>query len=166
GAHRAGDVAIGIPQPGLLHDPAAARYDLDLARDLVLERALDRTEGVHVLDLGARAERVAAGRAHRDVGVAAKAAFLHVAVADLEILQGRAQRAEVRDGLGGTLQLGLADDLEQRHAGAVEIDDAGIGVSVVDVLARVLLEMDAHQPHALLDPALREAHGAADADRR
>ena len=57
-----------------------------------------------------------AARAHRDVGVAAEAALLHVAVADLEVLEDRAQRAQVGAGLGGAAHVGLAHDLEQRHA--------------------------------------------------
>ena len=57
-------------------------------------------------------------RPDRDVGVAAEAAFLHVAVADLEVPQERAQLAQVGAGLGRGAHVRLADDLEQRHAGS------------------------------------------------
>src|SRR3546814_2600788 len=59
--------------------------DLDLPFDLELDRLLDITERVDVLGFGARAELLGAPLAHRDIGIAAERAFLHVAVADAEI---------------------------------------------------------------------------------
>ena len=66
-----------------------------LARDLVLDRAGHVAEGVQVLDLRARAERLLPAGTHRDVRVAAQRALLHVAVGDLGEQQHRAQRREV-----------------------------------------------------------------------
>ena len=143
-----GLLALGVPEPGLLHEPLAGGDGPRLAADLVVDGALDVAEGVHVLDLDLGAEAARADAAHRDVGVAAEAAFLHVAVADLEVLQDRAQRAQVGAGLGRAAQVGLAHDLEQRHAGAVEVDQAAAAVRVVDVLAGVLLHVDAGQADA------------------
>src|SRR5206468_4280268 len=51
------------------------------------------------------------------------------------------------------------------HAGPVEIDQARVGMGVMDVLAGVLLEMDARQTHALLHAVQDELYGAADANR-
>jgi len=36
----------------------------------------------------------------------------------------------------------LADDLQQRHTGPVEVDEARVSVRVVNVLARILFHMD------------------------
>ena len=96
---------------------------------------------------------------HRDVGVAAEAAFLHVAVADADPAHQRVQRLRVGDRLVGAAHVGLGDDLEQRRAGAVEVD-AGHAVEVlVQRLAGVLLEVRAREPHDLL--ALRRRDGRA-----
>ena len=88
--------------------------------------------------------------AQRDVHVAAEVAALHVGVGDVDVAQHRAQRAEIGDRLGGRAHVRLGDDLEQRHAGAVQVDVGGVARDrgVVDRLAGVLLEMDAHEPHA------------------
>ena len=134
-----------------------------LAAELVLDGALDVAEGVHVLDLDLGAERARARRSHRHVGVAAEAALLHVAVADLEILENGAQGAEIGAGLGGAAHVGLAHDLEERDAAAVEVDQAAAVVGVVDVLPGVLLHVDAGQPDAprrAVDDDLERAGGA------
>jgi hypothetical protein len=147
-AHRPGLLAVGVPEAGLLHEPLAGGDRPHLSPELVDDGPLDVAEGVHVLDLDLGAERGGAHAADRNVRVAAEAAFLHVAVADLEVLQGRPQRAQVRPRLRGAAHVGLTHDLEQGDAAAVEIDQAAAPVGVVDVLARVLLHVDAGQPDA------------------
>ena len=87
-----------------------------------------------------------AAQPHRNVGVAAEAAFLHVAVGHLEITQHRPQFAQISSGLFGGAEVGLADDFHQGYARAVEIDQAAIGR--VDVLAGVFLQVDADQADA------------------
>ena len=72
-----------------------------------------------------------------------KRALLQVAVVDPEVDQHVAQRLEVLGRLVGGAQVGLADDLEQRHAGAVQVDQRAAAGRVVDVLAGVLLHVDA-----------------------
>jgi hypothetical protein len=52
-------------------------------------------------------------RAHRDVGVAAERAFLHVAVADADPAHQRVQGLGIGDGFGGRAHVGLGDDLQQ-----------------------------------------------------
>ena len=93
-AHGDGALRALVPQPRLLHDAPAVLDDVDLPRDLVLERLLQVAEGVEVLDLGLRAERRRAGRAHRHVRVAAQAALFHVAVVHAEPDQQVAQVLE------------------------------------------------------------------------
>ena len=86
---------------------------------------------------------VAAGRAHRHVGVAAQAALFHVAVVDAEPDEQLAQAAEELGRVGGRSQIGLGDDLDERHAAAVEVDvglAVGIGEALVQRLARVLFQ--------------------------
>src|SRR4029079_12043431 len=83
GTHRARLAAIGIEKARLLHDLAAVLDPLPLAAYLECDRLLEEAEGVEVLDLAARAERVT-GLAHGDVGVAAEGSLLHVAGADAD----------------------------------------------------------------------------------
>jgi hypothetical protein len=151
----------GVEQHGGLVDAAAVLEGVDLPLHLVIDRLLQEAEGVEVLDLAPGAELRGALLAHRDVGVAAERALLHVAVADVDPAHQRVQRAGVGHRLGGRAHVGLGDDLEQRCAGAVEVD-AGHAVEVlVQALAGVFLEVGAGQAHRLLIGGL----ALADADR-
>ena len=106
----------------------------------MLDRLADEADRIDVLDLAAGAERLAR-LSHRDVDVGAQAALLHVAVAGAEIAQDRAQLGEERLGLLRRAQVRLRHDLHQRHARAVEIDGAHVGMLVVQRFAGVLLQM-------------------------
>ena len=50
------------------------------------------------------------------------------------------QRAEVGARILGAAHVRFADDLDQRHSRAIEVDQRTVGL--VDVLARVFLEMN------------------------
>ena len=80
-----------------------------------------------------------------DVGVAAQAPLLHVAVGDFEVGEQQLQLVEVGVRLGPRAEVGLGDDFQQRRAGAVEIDQAVAAAArlVVQVLAGVLFEVGA-----------------------
>jgi hypothetical protein len=84
--------------------------------------------------------------AHRDVGVAAKRSFLHVAVADLDPAHQRMQRLRVRHRFGGAAQIGLGDDLEQRVPARLRIDPAHAVEILVQRFSGVLFEMRPRQP--------------------
>ncbi len=117
-----------------------------LPPDLVLERVAHVPERVHVLDLDLGAVLGLAARPERDVGVAAERALLHVAVAHAQVDQDRAERLQVGGGLLRALEVGLGDDLHQRHPGPVEVHAArgrGLERALVDELAHVLLEVHA-----------------------
>ena len=118
----------------------------DLARDLVLDRVLHEPKRVDVLELGARAESIFAAAAHRHVRVAAHLALLHVGFGDLEPAHEPMQRAHELGRFFGRVHLGRADDLDERDARAIEIDVRER--TDVRVLAGILLEVDARQPHA------------------
>ena len=139
-------------------DELAGAQQRLLARDLGVDAALDVAEGVHVLELGLRAELVRADRTDRDVGVAAQRPLLHVHVADAEPAQRRAQQGQPLARLRGRAHVGLGDDLRQRRAAAVEVDDRGVRAvdaparARVDELRRVLLEMHAMDAH-VAEPA-------------
>ena len=112
-AHRPRLFAVGVEEPRLLHDFAAAFDELDLPRGFDLDRFLDEPERVQVLELRARAELRLAAPAHRNVRVATERAFLHVAVADLEVADERVNLAHVGAGFGRRAQIGRGHDLEQ-----------------------------------------------------
>ena len=87
-----------------------------------------------------------AGAAKRHVRVAAQRAFLHVAVANSEVAHERVDLAHVGRGLGGRAHVRLGHDLQQRRAGAVEIDPGQLAEALVHRLAGVLLEVGARDP--------------------
>src|SRR5262249_53754350 len=138
--------ALRVPEARLLNDRLPRGKQADLARDLVLDGMVDELEAVDVLELDLGPELGVAGAAHGNVGVASERAFLHVAVGDPEPANELAKRAHGLRRLVGARDVRLGHDLDEGHARAVEIDErAGVGV---DVLARVLLEMDAREADA------------------
>ncbi len=86
-----------VPAARLLHDSTAGFQELDLTRDLRFDCKPHRLERVHVLDLGLRSERRAAGGANRDVGIATQRAFFHLDVGDAELHEGTLERIEIGD---------------------------------------------------------------------
>jgi hypothetical protein len=142
-ATRAHLAAHVVPEERLLLHLLAALEHLALAHELGVDRALDAREGVHVLDLGPVAELRRAAHAHADVGVDAQAPLLHVRVARLHVLDHLLDAPQVRAGLGRRADVRLADDLDERHAGAIEVDGRVAGEAVVDRLAGVLLHVHA-----------------------
>ncbi len=110
---------------------------------------------------------VCALRAHRHVGVAAQAALFHVAVVDAEPDEdARAAVSKKCGGLGRRAQVRLGDDLDERHAGAVEVDVGlaiGVGKALVQRLAGVLFHVDARDARCARGPS---APSNVDARRR
>ena len=136
-----------VPQAGLAHDPASVVEHFGLPVDLERQGPFHGPHGVHVLDLDEFAQGIA-GLANGHVGVAAQAALVHVAVADADVLQDLPQPGEVGRGFAGAADIGLAHDLHEGHARAVEVDVAQVGIVsglVVDGLAGFFLQVDAPQ---------------------
>ena len=143
---------------GHLADPLAGfPPDLVLPLGLVGHRPFHGAKTIQVLDLDER--RGLSNAACRrvdvqvDVSVNPQAAFLHVAVGDTEVIQQQFQLGEIRLGLFGRPQIGLADDFQQRRAGSIQID-AAVGPAtgfVVHTLAGVFLEMGTEDADLPLD---------------
>ena len=96
---------------------------------------------------------VLAGLAHRDVGVAAQRALLHLGVGDAELDDRLAQELEEAPRLLAGADVRLGHDLDERRAAAVEVDERRLGAADpagraadVDRLRRVLLEVRADDP--------------------
>ena len=135
----------------LLLDLAARLPDADLALDLGVDPARDEVEGVHVLDLRARAQLVGAGRSNRHVGVDAERPLLHLRVGDAELDDRLAQELEEPLRLLRRLDVRRGDDLDERRPAAVVVDERRVGAADpagapadVNGLRRVLLEMRSH----------------------
>ena len=168
-AHRVRRAAGGVKQARLLHHAATVVDDVDLAANLVLNRLLEIAERVDVLHFRLRAQGGLALPAHRDIGVAAQAPLVHVAVIDAEPHQDLPQRLKEQRGFGRRPHVGLADDLHQRHAAAIEIEvglPVGVAKAFVQRLAGILFHVDAGQ----LDEAAANRGGhlqtAAQRERR
>ncbi len=125
----------------------------DLTLDLGFDPARDEVERVHVLDLGSRAELVRARRANRDVRIDAERSLLHLGVRDPELDDRLPQELEEPLRLVGRADVGSGDDLDERRAAAVVVDERGFratdasGASAdVDDLGSVLLQVRPHDP--------------------
>ena len=140
-AHGARLTGVGIEQARLLIDRAPALQNFDLPARFVLDRLHHEARGVDVLDLAARAPFLGAGAAHGNVHVGAHGAFLHVAVAGAERAHDGAQLVEIGRRFLGRAHVRPRDDLHQRDAGAIEIDERFRRRKIVDRLAGVLLKV-------------------------
>ncbi len=137
----------------LLPHLAARLPDLDLARDLRVDPARDEGEGVHVLELGTRPELARAGRANGDVGIDAQRPLLHLGVRDPELDDRLAEKLQEPLRLLRGVDVGRRDDLDERCASAVEVDERVVGSSDppgasthVHGLRRILLEVRTDDP--------------------
>ena len=152
------------PTSGFLVELASFAGHPPLAHSFVFQGAVDGLEAVHVLDFHLGEGLRGALRADADVGIAAEAAFLHVAGGDAEILENGAQFHQVLPGLFRRTQVGLADDLHQGDAGAVDVDEAVRfpgGISPVQQFGHILFQVHPLDVDAAaaavglqLDPAL------------
>ncbi len=116
--------------------------------DFGVDRLLDKAEGVDVLDLAAGAELGLTLGAHGDVAVAAQGSFGHVAVTDAEVTHQRVNGLGVGDRFLGAAHVRLGDDLQQRGAGAVEVDAAHAVEVFVQALARIFFQVRAGDANA------------------
>ena len=105
-----------------MRPPASSTFGLSL--DLELHGVVGVLEAVDVLQLDLLPERALARRPDADVRLAADVAFLHVRAAGPDVAQDLAQLHQVRARLLRRAHVRLGDDLHQRHAGAVDVDEA------------------------------------------
>ena len=141
-AHRPGLTLAGVIEPCFLHDLAAAFEQFDLTPCLEFNRLPDEADRVDVLGLGPGAQLGRADRPHGDVNVCPHRTLLHIPVAGSKVAQDRAQLGHIGRGFIAAAKVGLGDDLHQRNAGPVQVDERAVRVLVVDRLARVLLKVD------------------------
>ena len=79
---------------------------------------------------------------YRYVYVAADRAFLHLTVADVEVFEYRFQSFEVDLRLSRAFHIRLGNNLDKRHAAAVEVyERRTVEFIGVEQLARVLFDM-------------------------
>ena len=141
----------------VLLDLAARLPHADLAGDLRLDATGDVRERVHVLDLAARPQLVRARGAHRDVRVDPERALLHLRVRDAELDDRLPQQLEEALRLLGRVDVGCRDDLDERRAAAVVVDERVLGpadppgaTADVHVLRGVLLQVGADDSHRMI----------------
>ena len=123
-------------------------------------------DGVHVLHLGANAKLIGSLGTDGEVHVAAHGAKLHAALRHLRETQQRTQALKVCNNLVGAGEVRLADDLDQRHARTVEVDQRGVGQRVVNELAGIFLHVDLLDADVLRAVLGLDANGAVHSHRR
>ncbi len=143
-----------VPVARFLTHGLAALDQRDLATCLVFNGPPKRADAVDVLDLAAGSQGCAR-LADADIGVAAHAAFLHLGVAGPDGDEDAAQLADVLAGLLRCADVRPRDDLHERHACPVEVDqrmgaavDPSTATAEVGALAGVLFEVGALHPDA------------------
>ena len=126
---RVGAALVLVPVPRLLDDALAGLEQLDLAARLVLDGAAERAQRVEVLDLAAGAERCVCGPAAptRSRRRATSPPPSCASDASMARRMARSSDTYARASVDGA-KVGLAHDLEQRHPGAVVVDERVSGV--------------------------------------
>ena len=125
GAHAVGLAFVGVVEAGFLRDLAAGFDHADLPLDFVLQRFANKAERVDVLHFRLGAKLFLSARTHADVAIAAQRTFLHVAVANPGIEDDLLQARQVFVSFVGRSNIRLADDFDQRHSAAVQVDRRG-----------------------------------------
>ena len=119
-----------VPVAGLLSGCLPVGVEIDMAASLVLDRPAQRAHRVDVLQLAASAQLIGTRRTHRDVGVDSHRTLLHLGVADLDGEEDVAQLRDIGLRVLDGADIRPAHDLDERHTGAVVVDQ-GVG-GVVD----------------------------------
>ena len=126
-----------------------------MSLNLKFNRAFDKAEGIEILDFGTGAELGIAFASHRDIGIAAKRAFLHVAIANTEIHHHLVQLFHVGHRLLGRAQIRLGDDFQQRRPGPIEVDTRQTLEILMQRLASVFFQMSASDADHLADALIQ-----------
>ena len=82
-----GFAGLDIIETRFLNHLAAGFDQLDLPLDFVLERHFQKAERIQILHFRFGAELRRAAQPHRNVGITAQLAFLHVAIGNADVLQ-------------------------------------------------------------------------------
>ena len=134
---------------GLLVDNAALLEHLGLAANLVGKAVMQALKRVEVLELGLGAQLGLAAAAQRHVAVAAHGTLLHGAVRNAQRHKDATELFHKQASLLGRAQVGLGDELDERRAAAVVVDErlgrggnAALGAAHVHHLGGVLLHVD------------------------
>ena len=135
---------------GLLIDDSALLEHLGLTADLVGKAVMQALKRVEVLELGLGTQLGLAAAAQRHVAIAAHGTLLHGAVRNAQRHKDAAELLHKQASLLGRAQVGLGDELDQRRAAAVVVDErlgrggnAALGAAHVNHLGGVLLHVDA-----------------------
>ena len=150
-AHGGGLAGLLVVAAGFLHHGLPRFQRLHLPPVLGFDGALHALEGVEVLHFGAHAEGLS-GPVYAQVHVAAHAALVHAAVAHARVGEDGTELSQIRHGLLRGADVRLGNDLDQRHAASVHVQRRA-GFLIVQELARVLLDVDAGDAHALFPRA-------------
>src|SRR5262249_11919361 len=120
-AHGDSPFLYAVPQARFLNHPSAAFDYFNLAGDLVVDGLSNKSERIDVLQLGPRAELLLADLPYGHIGVAAQAPFLHVAVANVEVLEDFLETGEIVVSFFGRSDVWRCDDFDERHSTAIEV---------------------------------------------
>src|SRR5262245_13033128 len=103
---------------------------------------LNGLERVEVLEFDFCAQNGRSFTSYRDISIATKTSFFHIAVTNVEILKDGSKSSEINSRLFGASNIGFTYDLQQRYAGTVQIDETRVAPQVVDVFSCVLFHVD------------------------
>ena len=111
-----------VPAQGFLNDRTARFIELGLALNFISGGTREGAEAVQVLDLCTGAEFRAAGGTNGNVGFETQYTFFHIPGIHAQITQDSPYPGGICQGCLHHVHIRLGDDLQQRNAGPVVID--------------------------------------------
>ena len=147
--HRNRSFSVTVPEARFLNYTATAFNQIDLAFDFVVDRGSKKAERVDVFQFRARSIFRRVGFADRDVCVAAQTTLVHVAVANIDVLENLFEPLQIFLRFGGRAYVRVSHDFNKRRTAAIEIDmrvAIGVRESFVERLSRVFFHVDSLDP--------------------
>ena len=164
--HRVGILFVVVPAAGLLDNGFSFLDQLDLSCTLSLDRSSDGLKGVQVLHLGTCSEFLTSDLTDRKVDIGTHRALLQFAVGCAEILNHHTQFFQISDNFLRGSHIRLGDDLDQRNAASVVIDERTVLPLIVNQLSCIFLHMDLVDANFLLSRCGVDLHISIVADRQ
>src|SRR5690606_7094353 len=120
--HARSAAGSSVEQTRFRNDWLTTLQQRDLTLYLMVDRTLHIPQRVHVLHFHLLSKCRGTFRHHRDIGVAPKRSFLHVAVTDTEIAYDLSYLGQQQVGFFRIMHVGFRYILDQRNTGTVEVD--------------------------------------------
>ena len=123
-------------------DRSTGFQQIHLASTFVFDGPTGKAHRVEVFDLATLAELFRSFPSHRDIAIATQRTFFHIAIGNFQVADQLAHGAHKGIHFLRVPHIRLGDDLQKRHPGPVEIDQAMLRLYIMDGFAGILFHVN------------------------